>query len=196
MSTAAALELDAVTIGPSWARSDDGKWLLPRLTLGWDVIQWADENLLQPDGPDAGEKWRWTDEQARLLLWWYAVDDQGRFVYRRGTLRRLKGWGKDPFAAALAAVELLGPCRFGGFRGGEPVAVRHPAPWIQVAAVSKDQTRNTMSLFPGLFGSKQRAKRLGVDLGKEIIYSDAGGDRKSTRLNSSHIQKSRMPSSA
>lgn len=175
MSTAAALELDAVTIGPSWAKSEDGKWSLPTLTLGWDVIQWADDNLLQPDGPDAGEKWRWTDEQARLLLWWYAVDDQGRFVYRRGTLRRLKGWGKDPFAAALAAVELLGPCRFGGFRGGEPVAVPHPAPWIQVAAVSKDQTRNTMSLFPGLFGSKQRAKRLGVDLGKEIIYSDAGG---------------------
>ena len=29
-----------------------------------------------------------------------------------------------------------------------------------------------------------------------IYYSSTGGDRKSTRLNSSHIQKSRMPSSA
>lgn len=146
------------------------------MTLGWDVITWAHDNLLQPDGPNAGDRWNWTNEQVRLLLWWYAVDEHGRFVYRRGTLRRVKGWGKDPFAAALAAVELLGPCRFGGFdRSGQAIAVPHPAPWIQVAAVSKDQTRNTMSLFPGLFGSKQRAKALGVDLGKEIIYSDAGG---------------------
>ena len=30
----------------------------------------------------------------------------------------------------------------------------------------------------------------------EPAYLKAGGDRKSTRLNSSHIQKSRMPSSA
>lgn len=175
MSTGAASVADPVKVGPTWERLSDGRWNLPELTLGWQVIEWADEHLLQPDGPDAGEKWKWTDEQARLLLWWYAVDGDGRFVYRRGTLRRIKGWGKDPFAAALAAVELLGPCRFGGFDGTSPIAVPHPAPWIQVAAVSKDQTRNTMSLFPGLFGTKERAKRLGVDLGKEIIYSDRGG---------------------
>ena len=30
----------------------------------------------------------------------------------------------------------------------------------------------------------------------ESRYANPGGDRKSTRLNSSHIQKSRMPSSA
>ena len=33
-----------------------------------------------------------------------------------------------------------------------------------------------------------------VRLGRESV--SVGGDRKSTRLNSSHIQKSRMPSSA
>ena len=176
MSTASVSVSSPVASGPSWTRKPDGAWNVPDLTLGWEVITWAHDNLLQPDGPSAGERWNWTDEQVRLLLWWYAVDEHGRFVYRRGTLRRVKGWGKDPFAAALAAVELLGPCRFGGFdRAGAPVAVPHPAPWIQVAAVSKDQTRNTMSLFPGLFGSKQRAKALGVDLGKEIIYSTAGG---------------------
>ena len=39
----------------------------------------------------------------------------------------------------------------------------------------------------------------GRDEGLSITYriqEEAGGDRKSTRLNSSHIQKSRMPSSA
>ena len=43
-----------------------------------------------------------------------------------------------------------------------------------------------------------------VDLGNtlappssdHVLGTDASGDRKSTRLNSSHIQKSRMPSSA
>jgi hypothetical protein len=54
---------------------------------------WAFETLLQPDGPEAGEPWRFTDEQYRFLLWWYAIDESGRFIYRRGVLRRLKGWG-------------------------------------------------------------------------------------------------------
>lgn len=50
------------------------------------------------------------------------------------------------------------------------MAVPASAPWVQIAAVSKDQTRNTMTLFPGLFGSKDRARKLGIDMGKEIIY--------------------------
>ena len=40
------------------------------------------------------------------------------------------------------------------------------------------------------------AKELGLDLQGQIRVGGAGKDRKSTRLNSSHIQKSRMPSSA
>ena len=35
-----------------------------------------------------------------------------------------------------------------------------------------------------------------MDIGVSSPQLDEGGDRKSTRLNSSHIQKSRMPSSA
>ena len=172
MTTArASASAEPLAIGPTWSKDGDGKWLLPKRTLGWSAIAWSAETLLQPDGPDAGQPWEWTLEQARLLLWWYALDDRGRFVYRRGVLRRLKGWGKDPFAGALSAIEFLGPCRFGGWAAnGEPIAVPHPAPWVQIAAVSKDQTRNTMTLFPGLFGGKERAKKLGVDLGKEIIY--------------------------
>ena len=42
--------------------------------------------------------------------------------------------------------------------------------------------------------STQKAAR---NLGMDVIVLDVNqGDRKSTRLNSSHIQKSRMPSSA
>ena len=127
----------------------------PDLTLGWDVLQWTSDYLLQPDGPDAGESWRFTPEQARFVLWWYAINPQGRFLYRSGMFRRMKGHGKDPLAAALCCVEFVGPCRYGGLdRQGEPIAEPHSASWIQVAAVSKDQTRNTMTLFPGMLSRK------------------------------------------
>ena len=35
-----------------------------------------------------------------------------------------------------------------------------------------------------------------IEEGDKVMVCVSGGDRKSTRLNSSHIQKSRMPSSA
>ena len=146
-------------------------------TLGWAVLRWTADHLLQPDGPDAGRPWRYTPEQVRIVLRWYAIDDAGRFVHRRGVLRRMKGWGKDPFLASLAAAELCGPCRFGGWGDdGMPLAIPHPAPWVQVAAVSKDQTRNTMTLFPGMF-SPDAVAEYGIDLGKEIIYTRGGTGR-------------------
>jgi hypothetical protein len=83
-----------VSIGPTWQRDPKtGAWLLPQHTLGWEVLGWTAEYLRQPDGPDAGEPWRYTDEQARFILWWFAVDDAGRWLYRSGMLRRVKGWG-------------------------------------------------------------------------------------------------------
>lgn len=166
---------EPVRIGPSWQRTTDGGWLLPEHTLGWDVLAWTAQWLQHPDGPDAGTPWRFTDEQARLVLWWYALDPQtGAFVYRDGVLQRLKGWGKDPFAAALAAAEFVGPCRLAGWTtDGSPVPAAHPAAWVQIAAVSKDQTRNTMTLFPGLF-TPRAVQRFGIDLGKEITYAHQG----------------------
>ncbi|MFJ9408570.1 terminase [Streptomyces sp. NPDC101393] len=144
-------------------------------TLGWDVLLWTARYLRQPDGPDAGSPWRFTPEQVRIVLRWYEIDDRGVFTRKQGTIRRLKGWGKDPFLAALCAVEFVGPCRFGGWKSdGTPLAVSHKAAWIQVCAVSKDQTRNTMRLFPGLFSAECLAD-YGIDLGKEIIYSRTNG---------------------
>lgn len=144
-------------------------------TLGWDILEWQTKYLLQPDGPEAGGPWSYTPEQVRFVLWWYAIDEEGRFAYRRGCLRRMKGWGKDPVAASLACTEFVGPCRFGGWReNGTPIAVPHTAPWVQIAAVSKDQTKNTMTLFPGMM-SRRMIDEYGIDLGKEIIHSRAGG---------------------
>lgn len=144
-------------------------------TIGWQVLAWTADYLLQPDGENAGEPWQFTPEQARIVLRWYEVDERGRFIHRRGVVRRLKGWGKDPFLAAIAAVELCGPCRPSGFDAdGIPVAVEHTAPWIQVAAVSKDQTRNTMTLFPGML-SPAAVTEYGIDIGKEVIHTRRPG---------------------
>ena len=145
-------------------------------TLGWAVLKWAFAHLIQPDGPMAGERWRFTQEQVGIILRWYTVNEDGRFRYRRGVLRRMKGWGKSPFLAALSAVELCGPCRFGGWNlddDGDLVAVAHPAPWIQIAATNLEQTKNTMSVFPGLL-SKATVDEYGIDLGKEKIYARKG----------------------
>lgn len=167
-ASAPTLHRPGVRIGPGGFPPRDR-------TLGWPILQWQLEYLLQPDGPDAGTAWNLTPEQLRFFLWWYAINDAGKFLYRRAVLRRMKGWGKDPLAAALAATEFCGPCRFGGWdASGMPVAIPYPAPWVQVAAVSVDQTRNTMTLFPGMF-SQTCIDEYGIDLGKTIIYSKGGG---------------------
>jgi hypothetical protein len=174
MSTGTSSLVEPVSIGPTWQKGPDGKWHLPDLTLGWQALAWTAEYLRQPDGPDAGQPWRYTNEQARFILWWYAIDRAGRFIYRYAMLRRVKGWGKDPVGATICAIEFVGPCRFDGWdANGDPVAKPHPASWVLTAAVSKDQTRNTMTLFPGLF-SDTAISEYAIDLGKEIIYADHG----------------------
>jgi hypothetical protein len=108
-----------------------------------------------------------------------------RFLWRDGVLQRLKGWGKDPVKATWAGFEFVGPCRFDriadegnewGVPPGQPLGVQHPAAWVQIAAVSQDQTRNTMTLFPSIF-SKRAIEEYRIDLGKEIIYADKGRAR-------------------
>lgn len=156
-----------VTIGPTWQVGEDGRYVLPERTIGWDVLAWCGTWLQH----GRGEPWRFTPEQARFILHWYSVDERGAFVYHDSTLQRLKGWGKDPLAATLMAVEMLGPCRFDGWdEDGHPIARDVPEAWVQTAAVSQEQTKNTMRLFPGLF-TPEAKKRFGLQIGKEKIYA-------------------------
>ena len=159
-------------IGPTWRRYKDGGFWLPDKSLGWGVINWLATYVKSPAG---GGPFLPTLEQARFLVWWYAVDDEGKFVYRAGVLRRMKGWGKDPLAAALALVELCGPVAFSHFdANGEAVGKRRHAAWIQIAAVSQEQTKNTFSTFPVMVSAEMKAE-YGLEVNKTIIYSSEGG---------------------
>jgi len=180
-------EVKADHLGPTWEENPDWdgeneweRYLLPEWTLGYQALNWARENLLSPDAtPEDPKPYIPTAEQYRFILWWYAVDENGTFVYRKGIFQRLKGHGKDPIVSVLAAIEFLGPCRFTGWaadhmpeygerptgefavRRGDPVAAENPVAWVQVAAVSQTQTKNTMLLFPSLFTEKLK-KRAGM----------------------------------
>jgi hypothetical protein len=154
-----------LVIGPTWRR-EGGRWVLPELTLGWDALVWGSLHFqLNQSTP-----WRYTDEQARWILWWYAIEPNGDFVYVDGVLQRLKGWGKDPLAAALCFTELLGPVRFDGFEDDRPVGRDVPDAWVQIAATSKDQTKNTTRLFNRLV-TKATIAEYALSIGKELTYS-------------------------
>lgn len=162
--------------GPVWARLPDGGWYLPKYTLGWGVLAWWYKYVRSPGGKTAGGPFIPTLEQCRFTLWWYAVDEEGKYVYREGMLRRLKGWGKDPFAAALALAEMCGPVAFSHFEGEEVVGKPRHAAWVTVAAVSQDQTKNTFALFPLMISSELK-RDYGLDVNKFIIYAEGGARR-------------------
>ena len=81
-------------MGKVWERDAIGRFVLPEFTLGWQILKWVTENLLSDESSeDEIIPFEPTDEQKRFILWWYAVDENGQFVYREGVLQRLKGWG-------------------------------------------------------------------------------------------------------
>lgn len=162
-------------IGPSWRRGGDGKFDIPERTLGWEIAGWCSEYMLDPNSTvDDPQPFRFTNEQLRLILHWYAIDESGRFINRIGVIQRLKGWGKDPFLAVISLVELCGPSRFGGWdANGEPIAKPHPNAWVQVVATSQQQTTNTFELFPRLM-SEQFKNDYNIIASAEIIRANNG----------------------
>jgi len=159
------LAWDPVRIGPTW-QTDGNHWLLPEHTLGWGFLAWCGRWLQE----SRGVGWRFTPEQARFLLWWYAVREDGRFLYRDGVFQRLKGHGKDPLGACLCAGEMLGPVRVVDWDSHGPVGGDCANAWVQTAAVSLKQTKNTMRLFPQLFTAEARA-HYGIQIGREQLHA-------------------------
>lgn len=98
------------------------------MTLGWGAIRWAESLLVQPNGPRARKPFRFTRDQMRFVLWWYALDAEGQWLFNHAARRLAKGSGKSPFAAVLALIEFCAPVRLDrkdsrlpGGCGGRPV---------------------------------------------------------------------------
>lgn len=154
---------------------------LPKFTLGYEALAWAAKYLRHPNGIRAGKAWQFTREQARFVLWFYALDENGRWLFHHGARRLAKGSGKSPFAAVMALTELLAPVRFDhwdpdvpGGVVGKPVSM----PWVQIAAVSLDQTENTMRMVRAM-ASPANAPALhrdySLDVGKTQIFVQPEG---------------------
>lgn len=157
------LTWEPVRIGPTW-QWDNG-WLLPELSLGWNVLSWCGVWLRDK----TGQPWQFTPEQARFILWYYALDEVGDFQFHSGVLQRLKGWGKDPVVACLSPAECFADVRFSHFENGRPIGREETSAWVQIVAVSQEQTKNTFKLFPSLISAEAR-KHYGIQIGKLNVY--------------------------
>lgn len=153
---------------------------LPKLTLGYEALAWAAKYVKHPNGIRAGKRWEYTRRQARYVLWAYAVDENGRWLYQQMIRRLAKGSGKSPVSAVMALTELLAPVRLKDFDPrvpggciGQPVAM----PWVQLSAVSKDQNENVMRHVRAM-ANKNVAKRLhedySLDVGKTQVNTPDG----------------------
>ena len=158
----AELQWEPVKIGPTWQWKDG--WELPDASLGWEFMAWCGLWLRGKKGP-----WQFTPEQARFLLWFFALEPDGQFRYHSSVLQRLKGWGKDPIAATLGVGHLFGPTLFDHWEGDRPVGRDNPNAWVQIVAVSQVQTQNTMKLFPSLISPEAR-RRYGIQVGKLNVW--------------------------
>lgn len=161
------LAWEPIKVGPTW-KYDNG-WVLPQASLGWRNIAWAGLHLKSPKGG----AWGYTLEQARFLLWFWALDEYGTFLYHSAAYQRLKGHGKDPVAAALAITDCCSEdAVFDHWDGDVPIGAEQPSPWVQIVAVSQEQTKNTMKLFPSLIPQDTRDK-YGIQIGKLNVWARA-----------------------
>lgn len=155
-------------INPEWqpirTRPDEPG---PRQTLGDAVIVWAMQNLVHAV---TGEPWVPLPEHERFINSWYQIDENGDWVYSQGYVRRARGTAKSPLAAVLAAIELCGPCRFGGWgEDGYPIAIPEPLPRVQIMATSIEQTNAIFEIVAGSF-SDDAVAFYGLDIGREQIF--------------------------
>lgn len=105
-------------------RTDTLPLELPERTLGYHAAAWMMDNLIQPNGPRAGQPFIPTDRQIEFLAHFYALTHKGSFVYRQGIRRLSKGSGK----AHSLLTPILTPQgwrKFGDLRPGDYVF--HPS---------------------------------------------------------------------
>ncbi|MFG3639095.1 hypothetical protein ACGF3C_02325 [Micromonospora sp. NPDC047762] len=152
-------------------------------TLGYDVGEWIEENVVIPDGYRMGEPYRLTDEMWAFLVHYYRLYPHAApwpapdaLRYTGGQLRRSQKWGKDPFGAAIILAEALGPTRHDGYTAdGEPVGAPYPTPLIVCLGTSEDQTDNTWRPLLSSVRNGPLINLRGIDAGETKVTLPGGG---------------------
>jgi hypothetical protein len=143
-------------------------------TLGFVAVDWAERSLKQPNGPHAGEPWRYQPDQVNFLLWAYALDGDARWIANHLVRRLAKGAGKSPFAATFALLEFLAPVRLDRFDDRELGGCRGRVvdmPLVHIAATAESQTSNTMRFVRAFCPKNGRlARDYSIDVGKTQFY--------------------------
>lgn len=166
---------------PGYYLGPAGSWrTLPRdfpeddltvTALAWQVIEWCETWLVHHL---TGEPWQFTRGQLGFLLRWYAVDGDGRFLFRRGVRRGAKGTGKDPFGAAWANAELCGPVRYSHHdERGRPVGIPHRLALVQIAANSAAQASDVLRVANAMQSQAMRDE-YSIDAGQTRTQTATG----------------------
>lgn len=150
-------------------------------TLGWALIDWIEENLIIPDGPQRGQPYILTNEMGRHVLHTWRLRPNAMvhpkyprpvdgLVYYGVQLVRPQKYGKDPLAAAKCAANAFGPVQFDGWdANGDPVGRPVDTPWVQIAATSDEQTANTFRPLYRMLSEGPLADTPGLDIGETRI---------------------------
>lgn len=152
-------------------------------TLGYDVGEWIEANIVIPDGYRQGEPFLLTDEMWKFLIHYFRLHPHAArwpapdaLRYTGGQLRRSQKWGKDPLGAAIGWANALGPSRFDGWNAqGEPVGAPYPTPLIVCLGTAEDQTDNTWRPLLAMARLGPLANEAGLDLGETRINLPGGG---------------------
>ena len=158
----------------AWAFTQGLEW-------DWRRGEWRRgwHGLIQPNGPRAGLRFRPTDRQFRFWQWFYALDDDGDWLFTHAVRRLPKGSGKSPTAAVHCLVELCGRVRLDSFDGRAPGGcIGRPVdmPWVQIGATAESQTKNTMRMVRAFAPKKSPiVERFRLDPGKTQYYKQPEG---------------------
>lgn len=146
-------------------------------SLGWQVVEFLEAAARVPAGPLYGRPMVLTDDQVQFFVRLYALDERGRWVYRRAVRMGPKGKGKSPEGGLYCFAEFAGPVQFDGWdAAGEPVGRPRDYPWVQVAAVSEEQDHNLYGPLREMVAESPLLDELGIDLGKtRIEFRDRPG---------------------
>lgn len=191
-------------------RTDTLPLELPERTLGYHAAAWMVDNLVQPNGPRAGQPFIPTDRQIEFLAHFYALNHKGGFTYRQGIRRLSKGSGKG----VTLLTPILTPSgwrRFGDLAvgdyvfhpSGKPTMVTQVHPIDQWDTWEVEVSDGTVLTFTGehLFtvdefvgGPKRKRRTLDVRaMAREGLVFDRPLTKGSTKATKAGVGKFALP---